>query len=125
MAVEPTERVTPPQGTPTPPARAPRPEPARPPAPAGGRGPDPWRWLLAIFAVVVVGAVGAWFYFHQGHPTRARADARARRVAAEKAIPRVEVVAPTAGGMVRRTTQPGTIHAFQAADLFAKVSGYL
>src|SRR5262245_45810849 len=40
-------------------------------------------------------------------------------------LPRVEVVAPVPGGLVRTTTQPGSVHAFEHADLYAKVSGYL
>ncbi len=38
---------------------------------------------------------------------------------------RVKVVHPHQGGMTRTTTQPGTLHAFQYADLYAKASGYL
>ena len=42
-----------------------------------------------------------------------------------KAALRVNVVKPHKGGMARTTTQPGTLHAFQYADLYAKASGYL
>jgi RND family efflux transporter MFP subunit len=34
-------------------------------------------------------------------------------------------VKPRAGGIERTTTQPGSVHSFESADLFAKVSGYL
>lgn len=37
----------------------------------------------------------------------------------------VEVVKPRAGGIERRCSQPGTLEPFHAADLYAKVSGYL
>ena len=40
-------------------------------------------------------------------------------------LPRVEVVKPKRGGMERTTNQPGTIHAFDYAELYAKVSGYV
>lgn len=40
-------------------------------------------------------------------------------------LPRVEVVKPKRGGMARTTNQPGTVHAFDYAELYAKVSGYV
>jgi HlyD family secretion protein len=43
----------------------------------------------------------------------------------EKARLKVKVVKPQKGGLVRTTTQPGVLHAFQYADLYAKQSGYL
>jgi RND family efflux transporter MFP subunit len=42
-----------------------------------------------------------------------------------KAALRVNVVKPKKGGMARATTQPGTLHAFEYANLYAKASGYL
>jgi len=38
---------------------------------------------------------------------------------------RVEVVRPTRGGVPRLTIQPGSIHAFESVDLYAKASGFL
>jgi RND family efflux transporter MFP subunit len=38
---------------------------------------------------------------------------------------RVEVVRPSGGGIERQTTQPGSVIAYESADLFAKVSGFL
>lgn len=38
---------------------------------------------------------------------------------------RVTVVRPGRGGVERTVTRPGTVHAFQYADLYAKVAGYL
>jgi RND family efflux transporter MFP subunit len=38
---------------------------------------------------------------------------------------RVGTIKPTKGGLERTTTQPGTVIAFESAELFAKVSGYL
>jgi RND family efflux transporter MFP subunit len=37
----------------------------------------------------------------------------------------VEVVKPSQHGLGRKTTQPGSVHAFQYAELYAKTSGYL
>lgn len=41
------------------------------------------------------------------------------------ARPKVEVEHPMPGGLERVTTQPGSVQAFEAASLYAKVSGYL
>jgi HlyD family secretion protein len=38
---------------------------------------------------------------------------------------RVKVVQPKRGGLARTSTQPGVLHAFEYADLYAKASGYL
>ena len=38
---------------------------------------------------------------------------------------RVDVVRPERGGIRRLTIQPGTVHAFEWADLYAKASGFL
>ncbi|HVX14619.1 MAG TPA: efflux RND transporter periplasmic adaptor subunit [Pirellulales bacterium] len=38
---------------------------------------------------------------------------------------RVKVARPQKGGLARTTTQPGVLHAFEYADLYAKASGYL
>jgi RND family efflux transporter MFP subunit len=37
----------------------------------------------------------------------------------------VEVVKPMRGGMAMTTNQPGTVHAFEYAQMYAKVSGYV
>ncbi len=41
------------------------------------------------------------------------------------AATRVDVVHPERGGVRRLTIQPGTVHAFEWADLYAKASGFL
>lgn len=41
------------------------------------------------------------------------------------AAPHVETIAPAKGGLARTTSQPGSAHSFESADLYAKVSGYL
>lgn len=38
---------------------------------------------------------------------------------------RVETIRPAKGGLVRRTSQPGSAHSFESADIYSKVSGYL
>lgn len=44
---------------------------------------------------------------------------------AEASKLKVKVVHPRQGGIARTTTQPGVLHAFEYADLYAKASGYL
>ena len=38
---------------------------------------------------------------------------------------RVDVVKPRAGGLMRQTKQPGSVHAFESVDMYAEVSGFL
>lgn len=38
---------------------------------------------------------------------------------------RVEVVCPIAGGLLRSSSQPGTAHSYESADLYPKLSGFL
>jgi HlyD family secretion protein len=37
----------------------------------------------------------------------------------------VEVILPKKGAMARQTTQPGSVHAFESVDLYAKIPGFL
>lgn len=55
---------------------------------------------------------------------------QAQAVATEKAktiadLVKVEVVKPARGGQQRMTNQPGTVHAFEEVELYAKTSGFL
>lgn len=53
-------------------------------------------------------------------------DVEAReRAEGETSAVRVKTVHPRRGGFARTTTQPGVVHYFEQADLFAKASGYL
>ena len=45
--------------------------------------------------------------------------------ASDTAAVQVETVCPTEGGMARLTSQPGSAHSFESAELFSKVSGFL
>ena len=40
-------------------------------------------------------------------------------------VVKVDVVSPNMGGMDRTSVQPGSIHAYEATELFANISGYL
>jgi RND family efflux transporter MFP subunit len=87
------------------------------------RASSPWvrRTAVAVVACAVV-AAGS-LIFSRGKPSASGA----RAVAAENpgGPTLVEVARPRAGGLERTSTQPGTVEPFEAADLYAKVSGYL
>ncbi len=72
--------------------------------------------MLASMIIVIVIAVTSLFAWH--HMTFQGETAPEHSV-------RVHVITPQSGGPERTLTRPGTIHAFQYADLFAKVTGYL
>src|SRR5690242_4995701 len=90
------------------------------------------RWYVPAF-IIGVSLLGA-LLFAGGQPASkddiqhsdkaAVTDEPAPALASE-GRPRVKVISPTAGGLERSTTQPGSVHAFKYAELFAKVSGYL
>lgn len=87
-------------------------------------------WLLGC-AVIVFGLAGSYFFW--APPKAVTSSAEAGAPATEPAAagsdagnkPRVETVRAAKGGLVRTTTQPGSAHSFESAELFAKVSGYL
>ena len=87
-------------------------------------GPHPARRRLlpAVGLFLAAGAAGAWWFLERG----AKTD-RAASIASTKAgaAPRVEVARPVRGGLGRTVVQPGQVQAFNRAQLFAKVSGYL
>src|SRR5260370_14812661 len=84
-------------------------------------------WLLALGAILGTGAVVRQIEPPDAARASASADKKDNLVAAqtERARTRVVVVAPRKGGLERTTTQPGTIEAFEFADLYAKISGFL
>ena len=90
-----------------------------------------WQWLSAlglgglaavgfgIFTFSSVGSEGAKAATNSRlHGDEPAADAGMART-------RVEVVQPQVGGIERKSVQPGTVIAFESAQLYAKVSGYL
>ena len=81
-----------------------------------------WPWALAVAAA----GAGAWSWqSHRQSPTDAdgrHAEGGERRPAGAT---NVEVATPRRGGIDRVSVQPGTVEPFEAADLYAKVSGFL
>lgn len=78
------------------------------------------RWWT--FALLVLAGVGSatWYAVARGTPTPP--DAPAAKTAGPVAV---EVAAPKSGGIDRVCVQPGSVEAYESAELFAKVSGYL
>ncbi|HEV8003780.1 MAG TPA: efflux RND transporter periplasmic adaptor subunit, partial [Planctomycetaceae bacterium] len=96
--------------------------------------PKVWLFVIALIAILVLGY--RWSASHDGKPHEGgelasatdSQDAVSPAATAEdpdSAQPRLEVVRPRVGGIVSSTTQPGSVEAYNYANLFAKVSGYL
>jgi HlyD family secretion protein len=77
--------------------------------------------LLVLVALFAAGLVGARTL--QSSP--AAAPHGGAKAEAKSAAAKVETIVPTKGGLTRRTSQPGSAHSFESADLYAKVSGFL
>jgi len=93
------------------------------------------RWIvgIAVVALVFIIVVYRWTRSHRvpeaatdsGDQPPATVPAESDDQSAPAAPERVEVVRPRVGGMARSISEPGTVKAFDYADLYAKVSGFL
>jgi HlyD family secretion protein len=90
------------------------------------------RPIIAALTFLLVGAIAlaAWSIDRSRKAAMAGANASASAAAsvaagAPGAALRVEVATPRRGGLGRTVVQPGVVHAFNKAGLYAKVSGYL
>ncbi|HZW32507.1 MAG TPA: efflux RND transporter periplasmic adaptor subunit, partial [Isosphaeraceae bacterium] len=96
---------------------------------ADGSDPSGGGWakiaLAVLGAVILAAAVYWWMHRDEHSKAGGGQEASGQEGAKNQAALRVKVVHPHKGGMTRTTTQPGTLHAFQYADLYAKASGYL
>ena len=86
-------------------------------------------WFGAVVAVaaVVVGGIGLGWWAMNPKATTSEPGSPGDKVSARGlgGAMRVEVVHPVSGGLGRTVDQPGLVHAFNKADLYAKLSGYL
>lgn len=81
-------------------------------------------WVV-VAAIAIIGGAGAYHFLGRGHEASGpRGGPGAERTDNPIGIP-VEVARPRRGGIERTTTQAGSVHAFEHASLYAKVSGYL
>lgn len=89
-----------------------------------------WPWRLTGTVIVLAAGGFAAERVLNGHalpplgPTAKAADSPPVSSPSATAVA-VEVIHPKAGGIQRICVQPGTVEPFEAADLFAKASGFL
>lgn len=95
--------------------------------------PNPRFWsrgtkiVLLALSLIPVGIGGTMLVSRERKASASYSKSRdphAAETQGDEAV-RVEVVHPERGGLTRTSTQIGSVHPFQQARLFAKVSGYL
>jgi HlyD family secretion protein len=84
-----------------------------------------WGWLGLIVGILALGGVGGvWLTaLAEQHKKESGKEAEAR--SETNNVTKVQVIKPQRGGMERVTSQPGTIRAFEFAQLYTKVSGFV
>ncbi len=88
--------------------------------------PAPILRFVVVATVVAACAAGAWWVHERSlESERAKSSSSTDASASDQNAPRVEVVRPTRGGLGKTVVQPGQVQAFNRAQLYAKVSGYL
>jgi RND family efflux transporter MFP subunit len=84
-------------------------------------------FMLAL--IVIGGSAGAWWATHERkgeHSSQTpEATSEHEESPGTNGPLKVEVTHPQKGGITRTSTQPGSVHWFERAELYAKVSGYL
>ncbi|HVA49755.1 MAG TPA: efflux RND transporter periplasmic adaptor subunit [Pirellulales bacterium] len=103
----------------------------------GSRRWPSWALAIALLAFAGIGLIYAWNAYagqsprgqpndgHSANQSDDEDDSDGDSDEEDRARLKVKVVHPQKGGLVRTSTQPGVLHAFQYADLYAKASGYL
>jgi RND family efflux transporter MFP subunit len=81
-----------------------------------------WLGGGAVVAVLMVGGM-LYFFLVYGHAEQG-GDSKSSQPRQSESM-RVQVVYPKEGGVERLVRRPATVQAFEYADLYAKVSGYL
>jgi HlyD family secretion protein len=98
------------------------------------RMPSAKVWSLVVAIAAILALSYGWFASHAaksnegGEPPSATESSNSSAEMAQSSdssLPRLDVVRPRVGGVVNSTTQPATVEAYNYANLFAKVSGYL
>jgi RND family efflux transporter MFP subunit len=103
------------------------------PVPSAARATQPvgrWLWKTLEIALVLI-LIGGMLWWLKGsfasQKNAAKPGTGPSEPAPAEGAPaiRVDVVKPRTGGLVRQTTQPGSVHAFESVDILAKASGFL
>jgi HlyD family secretion protein len=79
---------------------------------------------IGVVVIALLGG-GAAFWILAHNKADAEGETKSADTRAAAAIVRVHVVKPTQGGVERWVKRPGTVHPYQYAKLYTKVSGYL
>ena len=85
-----------------------------------------WGWLVFVGIAIVAAASGAWYVSTRGFHLSSGGDgsgAEPAKRADEGTLVKTVRLAP--GGIARTSHQIGSVQAYEEADLFAKISGYL
>jgi RND family efflux transporter MFP subunit len=105
---------------------------AQPSSAAGEKSrprPSRTRSIILLALIALAGSGAAWWAMHEKKPEHGAATPTAKGEHGESPGSsgplRVDVTHPQQGGLTRTSTQPGSVHWFEMAELFAKVSGYL
>jgi HlyD family secretion protein len=83
-----------------------------------------WAWIVVAVVIALAGG-GAYYYWEYG---RSKSSEHGESGSADHKPAsglQVEVTHPRKGGIERTTTQAGSVHAFEHASLYSKVSGFL
>ena len=104
----------------------PRPEPGRSRGDTRRASSRP-RIILVALALAAAGSGGAYLLASGRSQKAKQAEASQQAASGPSSAgePTVQVVKPERGGMERTTNQPGTVRAFEYAELFTKVSGFV
>ena len=93
--------------------------------PGGAHRRVSWGWLGLVGVVLASGGIGGIWLTASGQQHKEEAKRKAEQESEQRNIPKVQIVKPQRGGMERVTSQPGTIRAFEFANLYTKVSGFI
>jgi HlyD family secretion protein len=95
------------------------------PKPAPRRAQARSRWILPVSVIAIAGGGLAWWLSQERKTSKVAPPNQAESAASESQAVHVEVIHPRKGGLKKVSNQPGTVHAFEYAELYAKITGYL
>src|SRR5262249_6496850 len=92
-----------------------------------------WWYLSAVIVVAALALLpiglmhGNWLHPSSPDQQQAHAEHQPPKIESPPTPDgiRVETMLPISGGLSRRTSQPGSAHSWESAELFSKVSGFL
>lgn len=83
-------------------------------------------WVHRLISILaLLGMTVLLYRLQPTHYAETKAGEQSKPARSEGNVVQVDVVSPRKGGLPRTTTQPGSVHAFEDADLYSQVYGYL